>query len=574
MVGLYIFFSLALRMGFDITDEGFYLMTVSVPESYLQTTSMFGGVLGPLWRLSGENVYLYRLLQWWVILGLSFTLFGALIDKSYQAPGYVRYLLASALASSVVIHLYHWLPTPNYNSVTLTALLLFSIAFTRFKDWDYGRVLSIAGATALAFLAKPTTAAGLAFTSVVLCFCMPSVYKFRRRAMSLFIAGLICVLAISAFAFLLMGSLKTFYSNLAEGIYYGSLLIGSEWTSFYDILWRGEFRKFNLTSMQLAVFMALVLMLAFVAVVKTKPVYLAWDKAVAWCFAVLLALICFGVIFGFLENPLISASIADRFAIFAVTPLAALLTSILVLVYRGTLSARDLCLAVTLASLPYAFTIGTSTNYYGVFASSSVFLYAGCVVLNRQSKSLVFISSLAFCAVAAAIVSMPIGGKSVYRQVAFSDPEINISSFSSVIDGRLKGLYLHSSAALYFNQLSKLALENGFRYGDGVVDLTGASPGSIFVIGGESIGSAWLIGGYDGSERTAKQRLMSLDHERLRSSWLLIENWKRSISIGVLGLDEQRLADNYELVGSVTIPAGLGGRKEAHRQMFYKPKQI
>jgi hypothetical protein len=573
VAGLYVVFSLALQLGFDVTDEGFYLMTVSAPESYLHTASMFGGVLAPLWSLSTENVFVYRLLQWWILLALSFVLFSALLRRSYEVSTLLHYLLAATFSLSVVGYLYNWLPTPSYNTLALTALLTFSISVLFFEDWNYPRIVSMALAATVAFLSKPTTAAALAIVSVILCIYAPSAYSIRRRALALVIVGLLCASMICFFAFISMGSPYALYLNLYDGVQYGSLLMGDQWSSIFNILWVGEFRGFNLTVKQLSVLGVFALTLIVIITTKVNTSPSNYLKSLASLFFAGLIMIGLAVIFGFVENPLKSASIADRFVISAGAPLLVLIVSIAALIYNGTLRAQSALYCGTLVFLPYAFAVGTSTNYYGVIASSYVFFYAACLALGGHHKSNLLVYSLAVCALVTSIFSMPIGGKSVYRQPAFSDPALNISDFELSTSGRLEGLYLQPSSASYLNQLSRIAIENGFTRGDDVIDLTGASSGAIFAMGGQSVGSAWLLGGYPGSVKSARQRLTNIDKTRLEQSWLLMENWKRSIDVDVLGMSEEGFSQSYEKVGSVIIPKGLGGRRESHIQTLYSPKK-
>jgi hypothetical protein len=96
-------------------------------------------------------------------------------------------------------------------------------------------------------------------------------------------------------------------------------------------------------------------------------------------------------------------------------------------------------------------------------------------------------------------------------------------------------LLVDRETARYFAELGAELQRLGFRRGDGMIDMTGESPGIVFAIGGVALGEPWLLGNYPGSTPFAKRALARVSCEQLANAWILMApGGERAISPAVL----------------------------------------
>jgi hypothetical protein len=89
------------------------------------------------------------------------------------------------------------------------------------------------------------------------------------------------------------------------------------------------------------------------------------------------------------------------------------------------------------------------------------------------------------------------------------------------IGARSSVLLVDPSTASYIKELQRGAAAHDFQLGTPIIDLTGASPGTVFALGGEAPGFPWLSGGYVGSTPYVRETLSRVPHEHLRHAWVL-----------------------------------------------------
>ena len=120
--------------GFDITDESFYLLSAQYPMDVLAGFTSFGYYTGVLLRLAQGDVANFRLYGFVFLLATG-TLFSyAAVNTFNRQMGVTDStltILSRICAIVVGVFLYHsWgLPTPSYNLLVLSALLLSAGAF-------------------------------------------------------------------------------------------------------------------------------------------------------------------------------------------------------------------------------------------------------------------------------------------------------------------------------------------------------------------------------------------------------------------------------------------------------------
>jgi hypothetical protein len=169
--------------GFDFTDEGLYLLVYQNPQEFPDSYTSYHRVGAVFFDLVGGDIIALRLLGFfltasatfyfslaltWFLKGRSWSLFEDQVE---------RVLLHLALQGSVLTA-YCWLPpTPNYNTMAGIGMLLSCggiLAF--FSNTDAHRsiakacigILTIGGGLLLAFLAKGSSAVGIALISLIL----------------------------------------------------------------------------------------------------------------------------------------------------------------------------------------------------------------------------------------------------------------------------------------------------------------------------------------------------------------------------------------------------------------------
>jgi hypothetical protein len=96
----------------------------------------------------------------------------------------------------------------------------------------------------------------------------------------------------------------------------------------------------------------------------------------------------------------------------------------------------------------------------------------------------------------------------------------------------------------------------GLTPGRAILDFTGDGPGLIYALGGRPLGTAWLLGGYPGSQTIAAHVVEKLPVQALRNAWLLSsDNNPRAIKGWQQSLNARLGPDAHELVATVHIRA-------------------
>jgi hypothetical protein len=150
--------------GFDITDNGYYLLMAHRYEDVSFELTLFGLITRIMYFLVGGSVSSLRILGALIIL-ISALFAGWTTGNVLKTSGSnqnVFILYAPAITAAMYYH--QWLSTPSYNWLALIASLWFysgiMLLLDKSRKIDYiksGLVIGVSGI--LAFLAKPTTAA-------------------------------------------------------------------------------------------------------------------------------------------------------------------------------------------------------------------------------------------------------------------------------------------------------------------------------------------------------------------------------------------------------------------------------
>jgi hypothetical protein len=222
-----------LWRGIDLTDEGYYLNSISLPFLYKATYTQFGFVLHPIYVLVGGDLILLRLAGF-----LSLTLAAAFFVSTFSRsplirpplPKTARLVLTVGGSCAVLLEYFPWTPTPNYNLLNLLGVLIIFTGWLRILETSEdaalplwirpGAVVFFTLGFVIVALVKPTTAAVLAIgvTGLTL--------PFGRRALKdVIFAGSLSFLLVVLILLAIDGDLSgvilryrtaLFYSGLSE----------------------------------------------------------------------------------------------------------------------------------------------------------------------------------------------------------------------------------------------------------------------------------------------------------------------------------------------------------------------
>ncbi|WGR92927.1 hypothetical protein MTX20_34615 [Bradyrhizobium sp. ISRA435] len=380
-VCLLVWVLLLCRHGIDFTDEGFYLNWIAAPQEYRASISQFGFVYHRLYRLVGQDIVLLRqanvLILFFCAFLLSLTTLHTLRARRPETGSSppVRGVIAPRVRGRErrigVFDL--WLPTPNYNSLAFTSLMITSIGVLlsarASPRWSLGGWVVIGVGGALAFLAKPPSAALLG--------CLVLAYTIvigRFSIRGLLASGLTAVLILVFAMLALDGSPTAFVARYTRGLELGTALVTGQ-----PVEHMFRLDLFTLSQEQRENFSRL-LVLAFVMIVFTTSASPALRIASAVIAAVASAVtVC--VSLGWINlgisyepfQPLLFCAI-----LFA-TAIAALVFS----PWRRALLSRDVvATTVFFVVLPYVYAFGTGNNYWQQGARAGFFWLLAAVVLK------------------------------------------------------------------------------------------------------------------------------------------------------------------------------------------------
>jgi hypothetical protein len=217
------------------------------------------------------------------------------------------------------------------------------------------------------------------------------------------------------------------------------------------------------------------------------------------------------------------------------------------------MSRNSLALIVFFAVLPYAYAFGTNTNLRAAAARAGLFWFlAGFVVCTALAAAKGTWHRLLPVAVLVLVVSTGVLYSAMENPYRQTQPLRMQMSAVDIIPGKSR-LFLPEHTAAYIRELHRLSVENGFRVGDSALDLTGVSPGSLYVMGARPLGVAWASAGYPGSVAYLTTALDNEPCGAIAASWILTEpDAVDSFSPEILrqfGID---ISTDYQNVGSIS----------------------
>ena len=552
--------------GFDFTDESYYLAWMSHPEYFRYSGSQFGFVYHPLYQLLGGKIALLRQVNMGLTFGLAWclcyvyqtTFLGLKSLKVTQ-----QCVLSAAFATSALVFMNTWLPTPSYNSLNLQALIIAAIGLiTLDKTASFKSILgwiALGVGGWLAFMAKPTTALILGMMSIVY---LLITQQFILRRVAIAIIAAIALLMLSAV--LIDGSVAGFYKRLEGGLSIYRLLEGGHTTQ--SLLNLNTFRLKHTPRTAIVV-----LTLLFFVTGVLSQVSARWGRSLSFALSVVISAMIIGIIWGFIPQT-VGCGRFQGLLLWAI-PLATLL--IVATSYRNRLSAltrSQWAIVGVFLVLPHAYAVGTNINYWIVSCSAGLFwILSGLVLLAtipNQDKKLQVLITLALATQLVTVTRIQCGLMEPYRQphrLRDNEVQIDVGPVGS-------SLILPRSYAQYLTDAIATAKQAQFMPGTPLLDLTGQSPGILYALNAKGLGQAWISGGYPGSNNVAIFTLKSVSCDDLSTAWILTEpGGPREISATILATFGADLEKDYRVVGHFKTAPGAGGYEEIRDQQLLAP---
>jgi len=551
--------------GIDFTDEGYSLNWISNPFLYKDSVSQFGFIYYPLYNLVDGNIAWLRRLNFFITFVLACTLVYLVINnlvKFDKINRVIQCVLSSGIAISSFTYVH--IQTPTYNHLTFQALLITSIGIvlidvTKFNKNVLSYIIIGAGGW-LTFMAKPTSAVGLSV--LVLMYIILS-KQFQLRFL-LIAAVTISILFIIS-AYIIDGSITAYVERYILSYKLLTLL------EVHDLNFlRIDVLKLSL-KIKLSIFF-IFLISAFFIWLALKNYKLINFIYIITCFLILVAITTLATT-EINWNP--NYGYYNPYLVFGIFYACLFVFIILIIKKKIIIHDARLGLFFVFLMLPFIFAMGTGTNTWGKSSLASFFwLISGFVLIISFCLKLKLYQTIIFLAIISQLITSIYIKEKLEKPYRYNQP-LRLDDSIIIANNKNHQLILSKEFASYINDARKIAAQSGFTKEDAIIDLSGQSPGLLYLLGAKSIGAAWNIGGYKGSLDMAKATFNLVDCKDIANSWVLYEpKGPRSISADLLTSLGMNFPKQYQKVGSWETPLGAGGYKEIRTQELYKPLNV
>jgi hypothetical protein len=556
------------RAGLDFTDEGFYLNWISNPWLYPTSHTQFGFVYHPFHVLLGGDLAWLRRANLLATCGLAGWFFFRVLQQILE-PGFPTDLFRGKLVSlsmifstSALLYLYQWLPTPNYNSLALQALLLVAIGLLGVErsssaslPWFSISLVAVGGW--LAFMAKPTTASLLALF-VAGYFC-----SLGRRAIPLIAsAGVLAILLLAGSAWMIDGSPVRFAWRLSEGAADVGKLGGG-----YNIAHILRLGRFPIPAREVLPLCTHVLLVTAGLLFASRP---SASPRIQAAYAT--GLVATGLTGAFLFWRGLPWPHPTYFGLQILAPVGGALLAALItfLCDRSQAHRSGFSLSLLFLMLPYAYTFGSNGDYWVSQGWAGIFwIAAGLLFLRAARPGRIAWPELLPVATATTLcASLILGTTTEYPYRQTGPLRENTHAISMRPDG--PRLWIKSDFHAYLSQVQEATRQAGFVAGTPMIDLTGHYPTTLYFLQARAIGLAWLCGGYPGSEAMTTAALDRVPPDILHQAWILTEpQGPRKLPPSMLRRYGINLETDYAIVTTVDSPTGT--YPDSYKQHVLKP---
>lgn len=549
--------------GFELTDYSYYLLWAQQPGHVVASHFPFGYLTQVLYHLSGENIAVFRMSGVVLLLVVSAVLAHA---YSQWRGGVFNVNLWLLLSATALMHYHGWLHEPSYNWLALmSVLLILSGIFYFFRSensqaFQWVAMILVATGGVVAFYAKPTTAALMGLLVVLI---LPlGGEKIIKTIRFIFYAMLLAVFLLWASIQLFFSSFAEFFRHLSHGVEFAATLQAQHTMAEIWINTRVQvktsvqwmFRQ-ELTQQWFTVWAWSCMLLAGLSQWRPK-----WSQTANPWIQRGLFLAALGIL---LNSSHGNRFVGHHFYLLYIMVFALWCWDVFwhrkqmtqSVSWRQLLAFTAMSFLVLLASLAPSF--GTNNHIVRHAAMSVVIMAMSVFVLLDvfRPSTLTRFSASAFAAVAVVCLIFVLNRAhdKPYRMPG------TIADHNTMVQfvAPAHRLRVDAATASHVNGLLALAKQGGWVAGTPLLDMTGASPGSLVVLNARLVGSPWLIGGYKGSDVYVGHFLKHTDPQVLAKAWVLTSpEGGRRVSESLLGDVGLVFPQAYELLGQVRTGQG------------------
>ncbi|MGV7215403.1 hypothetical protein [Bradyrhizobium sp. UFLA05-112] len=560
--------------GYNLSSDGFYLLSMANPFPYAinMPPSLFGFFYHWPYQWMGGDVAALRTANITLTMALGWSL-SFLVIRRFWTVGWPHAAVLSAGIASLALVNFHttFSRTPNYNTLTLHSLLIVMIGLL-LADRP-GRIRRVSGWILVGvggwccFMAKLTTAAAVALVVMIY------VVVLRRKSLLPMLgAALFALVLLIVTAYLIDGGIAGLVTRMVNSADL-EVLLGAkhEVSSIFRIDWLETSRA----QLGFAMLTAIAVLLSILVESRYK-----WLPALA-----LAAVLIITIAIALLGTDPVSIKLSTLFLVPVFTCLGAMF-------YREGLILRSqaptgVALALTFFVLPHVSALGSGVNYWWGGSKAALFWMLALVVflspLAQQRRNvatllpLTVLAQLFAASVINAAILKPRGQEKDLRAYTAVTP----------LPGGGK-LVLSQPHHDYLTTARAQARAAGLEVGAPVVDLSGRSPGLLFVLEARALGLPLLVGPYvtseahygqpgptvpsSGSNAVAVETLRLENCADLAKAWLLIEpeGPHHLDQASVMASFGAREAD-YVAAAAFEAPINDGDDPDANRQSLLKP---
>ena len=549
--------------GIDFTDEGYYLNWISNPFLYKSSLSQFGYIYHPLYNLVDGNIAWLRRLNFLITFALACTLVYLVINnlvKFEKINKVIQFILSSGIAISSFTYVY--IQTPSYNHLTFRALLITSIGIASIDVTKFNKnvlsyiIIGIGGW--LTFMAKLSSAVGLAI--IVIMYIILS-KQFQLRL--LLIAAITSFILFIISAHIMDGSITAYVERYLLSIELLTSMQGGH----------GINKIFLIDSLNLS--NKITTSIFFIFAISVCFIWLALKNYKVNNFIYIISCFLILVVIATLAVADINWSpnygYYQPYLVFGIGYACLFISIIFILKKQIKIYDIPWGLFFLFLILPYIFALGTNNNYWRQSGVVSFFwLISGFVLIIPWCIQQKLYQPIIFLVVLSQLITSIHIKERIEKPYRYNQP-LRLDDSKIALNNN-HHLILSKEFANYINDARYIAAQSGFTKGDSIIDLSGQSPGLLYLLGAKSIGTAWNIGGYKGSLDMAKATFRLVECSDIANSWVLFEGkGPRSISTDLLNSLGMNFPEQYQKVGSWETASGAGGHKEIRIQELYKP---
>jgi hypothetical protein len=577
----------ASNRGFDITDEGYYLLSSQFPgevKLFVNEAHDYGSIL---YRLSFQNVIALRLVGLFLTVcaaGVFFLGFQRLAVRLRATLGQTilfTFAGVSLIPLGMMVCYVWFLPTPFYNTLNASALTagsgLFFLALAgletlnrkcfsiRFALFAVGLCIG-----ASFFVKFPTGISLFALFGLVLAVWPRQELKTRLRALGFMVLGLTMWFLIH---FIIVQAPATWWRAFRDGLEVITDMaheVGALKRYLHECRDLAKIAFFDFWGLHVALVLGFTILILFRRVWRDK----------SWLPSILILLMFAIAVWQSYRRGFYLGGMSHYFLItrFYLSWLILLITALIVAViycqpfvywFRNHDLLAVLSLDGTLFLLPFVGAVGTGnpifvgTLWYIAPWVALLLTFLGALSGLLRNRWILAVGALVISGFACAqIVSGCLYGPYRLNTGLLGQTQATEIGYPRTI------LKLDPETSEFFNRIREMAQENGFKPGDDVLGFFDL-PGVVFALGGRSPGYPWFYPGgfYKGARAFAEKALSLVPPERLRRAFILETSGsaEHMPDLAKFGIN---FPGDYILCGELAIP--YPWTKETVR--FWKPR--